>query len=602
MLPVIDENAETIRSHRYDWQELKNLVLSYKRELWLANFIAILGAIAAVPIPLLMPLLVDEILLNQPGGLVKIINFIIPQNWQLPIAYISIVLIFTLMLRLIALLLGVWQMRQFTFVSKDIILKMRSDLLTRLGRVRMSEYETLGSSTIASHLVTDLDAIDEFVSVSTSKFLVAVLSIIGTAAVLLWMNWQLALFILIFNPIVIYATTVFGRKVKKLKGRENSAYQLFQETLSETLDAIQQIRASNREQHYIKRIIRSAEKIKTHSSAFTWKSDAANRLSFVIFLFGFDIFRAISMFMVLYSDLSIGQMLAVFAYLWFMMAPVQEVLNIQYAFHAADAALNRVNTLMQINLEPKYPHLEDPFKNKITASIKMENVCFSYNGEYLTLNNISLSIKEGEKIALVGASGGGKTTLVQIIIGLYIPSEGDIFFNDINVKQIGLDVVRENVATVLQHPALLNDTIRMNLTLGNPYNDHDLWQALEIAQLKSTIEELNQQLDTKVGINGIRLSGGQRQRLAIARMILSKPKVVILDEATSALDTTTESNLHHAMTNFLKERTTIIIAHRLSAVKQADRVLVFEDGQIVEQGHHDELIKQEGLYSSLYKH
>jgi len=308
------------------------------------------------------------------------------------------------------------------------------------------------------------------------------------------------------------------------------------------------------------------------------------------------------MFMVLYSDLSIGQMLAVFAYLWFMMAPVQEVLNIQYAFHAADAALNRVNTLMQINLEPKYPHLEDPFKNKITASIKMENVCFSYNGEYLTLNNISLSIKEGEKIALVGASGGGKTTLVQIIIGLYIPSEGDIFFNDINVKKIGLDVVRENVATVLQHPALLNDTIRMNLTLGNPYNDHDLWQALEIAQLKSTIEELNQQLDTKVGINGIRLSGGQRQRLAIARMILSKPKVVILDEATSALDTTTESNLHHAMTNFLKERTTIIIAHRLSAVKQADRVLVFEDGQIVEQGHHDELIKQEGLYSSLYKH
>ncbi len=473
--------------------------------------------------------------------------------------------------------------------------------LQRLQRVRMSEYETLGSSTVASHLVTDLDAIDEFVSVSTSKFLVAVLSIVGTAAVLLWMNWQLAMFILVFNPIVIYATTVFGRKIKHLKKKENSAYQLFQETLAETLDAIQQIRASNREKHYIKRIIDSASHIKSHSSAFTWKSDAANRLSFVIFLFGFDVFRTVSMFMVLYSDLSIGQMLAVFAYLWFMMAPVQEVLNIQYAFHAADAALKRINSLMQINLEPEYPHISNPFKNNKTTSIRLEDVCFSYDGETTILNNISLTIQAGEKIALVGASGGGKTTMVQIIIGLYIPSSGEVYFDNINVKEIGLDVVRNNVATVLQHPALLNDSVRMNLTLGKQLDDEQLWSALEVAQLKSTIENLDAQLDTRVGRDGIRLSGGQRQRLAIARMILSDPKVVILDEATSALDTTTESRLHQALKNFLADRTTIIIAHRLSAVKQADRVLVFEDGMIVEQGHHDQLIEQQGLYASLYE-
>lgn len=589
-----------IRSVTYNWQEIKNIVLSYKRELWLANLIAILGAVAAVPVPLLIPLLVDEVLLHQPGVMIEYTNRLFPQNWQSPELYIFSVLLLTLLLRLTALALGVWQTRQFTCIAKDIIYNMRRELMLRLGKVRMSEYETLGSSTIASHLVTDLDAIDDFVSISTSKFLVAVLSIIGTAGVLLWMNWQLALFILLFNPLVIYATTVFGRKVKKLKRRENKAYQLFQETLAETLDAIAQIRASNREKHYIKRIIESADGIRSHSSAFTWQSDAANRLSFVIFLFGFDVFRAVSMFMVLYSDLSIGQMLAVFAYLWFMMAPVQEVLNIQYAFHSADAALKRINGLMQIHLEPSYPHNSNPFADNKTSSIELEHVSFSYDNETPILKNISLSISPGEKIALVGASGGGKTTMVQVLIGLYIPTAGDVYYNGVNVKEIGLDVVRENVSTVLQHPALLNDTIRANLTLGKPYDDQALWEALEVAQLKKTVEDLDQKLETRVGRDGIRLSGGQRQRLAIARMVVSQPKVVILDEATSALDTTTESRLHEALREFLESRTTIIIAHRLSAVKQADRVLVFEDGEIVEQGRHDDLIDQQGLYASLY--
>jgi ATP-binding cassette subfamily C protein len=200
----------------------------------------------------------------------------------------------------------------------------------------------------------------------------------------------------------------------------------------------------------------------------------------------------------------------------------------------------------------------------------------------------------------VGASGGGKTTLVQIILGLYIPGSGRISFGGVPIERIGMDVVRDNVATVLQHPALLNDSVRMNLTLGRDIADVRLWQALEIAQLDDTVRGLEQNLDTLIGRGGIRLSGGQRQRLAVARMILTDPKVVILDEATSALDTTTESRLHNSLQRFLKGRTTIIIAHRLSAVKQADRVLVFEGGQIIEEGRHSELIDSDGLYATLY--
>ncbi len=586
---------------RYTWRHLVTMVTRFRAELIKANLIAILGALVSVPVPLLIPLLVDEVLLNKPGKAVTLMNALFPPAWHGPALYILAVLVLTLLLRLAGLVLGVWQTKQFTCISKQVIFRMRKRLLERLERVSMKEYETLGSGKVASHLVTDLDAIDTFVSVSTSKFLVAVLSIVGTAAVLLWMHWQLALFILLLNPFVIYLTTRFGRKVKLLKKRENSAYQLFQESLQETLEAIQQIRAANREKHYIGRIIEQAGEIRQHSANFAWKSDAAARLSFVVFLFGFDIFRATSMFMVLYSSLTIGEMLAVYAYLWYMMSPVQEVLGVQYAWHAAQAALERINQLLEIELEPVYPRKVDPFLGKRTVSVRLEDVSFSYDGRHQVLKNLSLHIPAGQKVAFVGASGGGKTTLVNVILGLYVPDRGEIRFDDAPVSQIGLDVVREHVATVLQHPALFNDSVRINLGMGRDIPDEALWQALEIAQLKADIEALPAQLDTRLGRNGVRLSGGQRQRLAVARMILANPAVVILDEATSALDTSTEARLHRALAEFLAKRTTIIIAHRLSAVRQADRVLVFEDGHIVEDGRHDELIGNDGLYASLYR-
>jgi ATP-binding cassette subfamily C protein len=260
----------------------------------------------------------------------------------------------------------------------------------------------------------------------------------------------------------------------------------------------------------------------------------------------------------------------------------------------------RLNRLPALKEEPHYPHRQNPFTGKLTTSVSLRDVCFAYGNGPRVLNCISLHIRAGEKIALVGASGGGKTTLVQVLLGLYTPQSGSLLFDGVPVTEIGLDIVRENVATVLQHPALFNDTVRANITLGRNISDSLLWQALEIAQLRETVEGMKQGLDTLVGRQGVRLSGGQRQRLAVARMILADPKVVILDEATSALDTETEGKLHQALGEFLIGRTTIIIAHRLSAVKQAERVYVFDDGCIIEEGHPDELIRNNGLYARLY--
>ncbi|MFW2371990.1 MAG: ABC transporter ATP-binding protein [Gammaproteobacteria bacterium] len=584
----------------YNWAFILQLARRHKRNLLRANMIAIMAALISAPVPLLMPLLVDEVLLDKAAYLVSVMNRVFPQAWHGPVLYILTIMLFTMMLRFFSLALSVWQTREFTLVAKDITFRIRQNLLQRMQFISMAEYEVLGSGAVASHLVTDVEAVDSFIGSALSKFVVAVLTIIGVAIILMLIHWQLALFILVMNPMVIYFTTVLGKKVKQLKKHENSAFELFQQSLSETLDAIQQIRASNRERHYLLRVIDRARGVKNRSAAFGWKSDAANRLSFFVFLMGFEVFRAVSMLLVVFSSLSIGQMFAVYAYLWFMMSPVQEVLSIQYSYYAANAALSRINRLLKLDREPKYPHNSNPFAGRHTVGIRLQSLHFAYGDGDEVLADVSLEIKPGEKVALVGASGGGKSTLVQVILGMYPPSQGQLYFDQVPVTEIGLDVVRENVATVLQQPALFNDTVRNNLSLGREFDEAQLMQALDIAQLADLVAGLPDGLDTIVGRNGVRLSGGQRQRLAIARMLLTDPKVVILDEATSALDTETEEHLHQALQGFLKNRTTLIIAHRLSAVKQADRVYVFDGGRIIDEGRHDELVSRDGLYQRLY--
>jgi len=584
----------------YSWRYITNIALEHRQELIKANVIAFIAALVSVPLPLFMPLLVDEVLLEQPGFIIESVAPLFPEQWHGPVLFIGAILVATIVLRLIALMMNVWQARQFTIISKDVTYRIRVGLLQRLQRISMAAYETVGSGAVSSHFVTDLDTIDRFIGSSLSRLLIAFLSIIGTAIILLWMHWQLALFILFLNPVVIYFTTVVAKRVKHLKGKENKAFELFQGALTETLDNIQQLRACNREQHYLKGLVQEARSVRDFSCAFEWKSDAANRLSFVLFMIGVDLFRAISMLMVVFSDLSIGEMMAVFGYLWFMMAPVQEILQIQYSFYAAKAALQRINKLAGFKEEPHYPANVNPFSGKQTVSVRLDDIHFSYESGVEVLKGVSVDIPAGQKIALVGASGGGKSTLVQGILGLYPIDKGEIYFDGVSLKEIGYACVRDHVATVLQQPALFNGTIRSNLTMGQECSEEALWEALTVAQLSNFVHELEDGLDTQVGRQGVRLSGGQRQRLAIARMVLSDPQVVILDEATSALDAETELNLHRALQTFLAGRTTIIVAHRLSAVKQADHVYVFEDGKICEQGNHDQLLQSNGLYSRLY--
>lgn len=596
--PAIHESAAP---SGYSWQRIRELAWAHKQALIAGHAIALAATLLTVPIPLLMPLLVDEVLLDQPAVLVDWINAWFPSDWHGPTLYILAVLGLIVGLRVLGLALSIWQNRQFARISKDVVFRIRGDLIDRLQWVSMAEYETLGSGKVNSHLVTDLDTLDQFLGAGLSKLLVSVLSLIAVAGVLLLLHWQLALIILVLYPLVLYLTNRLGRRVKGLKAKENEAYATFQEQLQETLDGMQQLRAHNREGFYLDRIRVGARKLRDHAIEHAWRTEAANRFSLYVFVLGLDGFRTLTMFMVLFSGLSVGEMIAVLGYLWFMIAPVQEMIDMQYDFHDADAALQRVNALFALRREPEYAHRQNPFSDSPTAAISLENVSFAYPGhDKKVLDAVSLHIAAGEKVALVGASGGGKTTLVQVLLGLYPPQAGQVRFNDVAVTDIGLDVVREHVATVLQHPALFNDSLRMNLTLGRDLPEEQLWQALQIARLQDVVEDLEHGLDTVIGRDGVRLSGGQRQRVAVARMILANPKVVILDEATSALDTETETLLHQGLQTFLSGKTTLVIAHRPSAVRQADRILVFDQGKIVEQGKRAELLRQDGIFARLY--
>lgn len=575
-------------------------VKKHKSKLILANLIAIVATLISVPIPLLMPLMVDEVLLDKPASGLSAMNAVLPEAWHTPTGYIFFTLFLVVLMRAASQALNIVQSRQFTLVSKTITFEMRSKMIDKLGRISIRQYETKGSGGINAHLITDIETIDQFVGSTLAKFVISFLTVIGTAIVLLWLDWRLGLFILLVNPIVIYFSRKLGSMVKHLKRKENHSFEIFQNRLVETLDGIYQLRAANKEREFLQQLKESANQVRVDADKYAWQSEAAGRVSFLLFLIGFELFRAVAMLMVMFSDLTIGQIFAVFGYLWFMLSPVQELLGIQFSWYSAKAALKRINDLLELEEEDRPVSKVNPFNETREVDVKIEHVDFSYINENKVLDDLSLHIPAGKKVALVGASGGGKSTLIQLLIGVYRQNAGSIRFNDELTEDIGFEVIRDKIAVVLQQPILFNDTLRHNLTLGGHFDEMSLWRALEVAQLQDVISQLNHGLDTQIGRNGIRLSGGQRQRLAIARMVLSNPQFVILDEATSALDTATEAALHKALTEFLRGRTTLIVAHRLSAVKQADLIYVLEDGKVTQTGTHGELVEQEGLYQTLY--
>jgi len=561
----------------YSFKKLLKEIKKYKREFILAQIIALIATIISIPIPMLMPLLIDEVLLKKPGFWTESISHFFGECSAF--CYVMVTLFVVVFLRAAFVGLNILQTYFFEKITKDITYKIRIRVLNHLKHLSINEYENLKTGDIASRLISDVNTIEEFLIKSVSKFVISFLTLIGVAAVLLLINWKLGLFILFLNPFVVVLSGKIARKVKKYKREQNKTISIFQEALIETLELFEQIKAFNKENYFFKRLFELARGLKEKSFNFNYKSEAFSKLSFLIFLIGFEIFRAAGILAVAYDSLSIGLMLAVYGYLWFMMTPIQEIISIQYAYFGAKAALERINETLSLPKEPIFPHKKDPFKDLVNVEVK--DVSFKYKESEWILKNASAVFEPKKITALIGASGGGKTTLAKIIAGFFTPNEGDVLYNNITYKEIGLDKIRENVNLILQETRLFNDTLRFNLTLGKDFDEKEIWKALKLAELEEVVKKWPKGLDTYVGKNGVKLSGGQKQRVAIARALLHKPKIVILDESTSALDIDTEEKVFKNIEPFLKSRTSIIIAHRAETIAKADEIYMIKNRSLI---------------------
>ena len=543
----------------------------HKKVLIVANLVAVFSTLLILPVPLLIPMLIDEIILGKGGSITEMIDqFITVESTAY---YILIVLVVTLVAKAVSMLLNLLHIRLYTKISKEVIYSIRKRLLNHLKIVSMKEYDMLGSGAVSAKLITDVETVDKFVTSAVGEIIVEFLTLVGISAVILMLNWQLALVILVLNPMALAFYMRIFRSVATIKKKENKAIEVFQNSLTESLELYNQIRVQNREEFFLNDIDKKAQEIRDKGYNFSLKSEMALEISRMFILYSHDIFKSVGIFMVLIGSLSIGEMLAIFGYAWIIMRPVDKLMNFVHLYFNAKTSVGRLNELLALASEPKYEAKIDPFKEKPTASIRLEHVSFSYDEKVEVLRDVNLNIKAGEKVAIVGETGSGKSTLAQILIGLYPISKGKMYYNEHEVREIGYETIRANVGFVLQAPLMFNNTLRFNLTLGKEYQDKEIYEALRVAQLDAFVQGLRQGLETVVGKNGTKLSGGQRQRLSIARVLLDNPKVIIFDESTSSLDTQTETKLLDALDDYIQDKTVITIAHRTSSIARADRVI-----------------------------
>jgi ATP-binding cassette subfamily C protein len=587
-------------SQVFTWSSILKMALDHKKTFALANIISVITTLMSLPIPLIIPSLINEVLLKQPGFFTKALSQLVSEPLITPTLILITAFALVMILRLSTEILTVLQSREFKIISKDVVLKIRMILLRHLTAISIKEYETLGSGKLASYYIKDLDTIDEFIGSSVSQTVIAILALIGVAVVLFVINWKIALFILLFNPLSLLLTAKFSKKLKELKAQQNTAFELFHDAFTETVDAIIQLRADNQEAGIIQKLLFKADEVKNRSIAYEWKTEIVSDFSGMLLFIGVDLYYLLAMTLILLNDFTIGMMIALLQYVFQVKWYMSLVVAMQSKFYAADSALKRINRILQLETEPHYPEKTNPFHEQEAIRLDIKNLSFAYEPKTLVLTGVNMHIASNKRIGIVGTSGAGKSTLIQALLGFYPIAGGEITINGINIYDVGFELIRDNICTVLQSPILFNDTVRNNLTFDSQVSDDELWSALDKAQLKPLIEGYVQQLDTQVGKRGVRFSGGQRQRLAIARMLLRQSKVVILDEATSALDLNTEHALFESIRDFLRSRTTIIITHRLSSIMDSDIIYVMNQGRIAEQGRHEELLLLKGIYYSLF--
>lgn len=508
-------------------------------------------------------------------------------------------------------ILGVFFVKNIFLYLKNILLYMvqlnivkdiRDKLYNHIQKLSLGYFNKEKSGTITSVIINDVEQLQGALSVAFQKLFVEPINILTFATLLFIISWKLALIAIVIIPLAGVAIITIGKSIRRKSRRTQKKIAEIMQILSENLSSIRIVKAFVNEKEEIKKFSRETTNyLSLHLKRARLDLIAAPITESFGVIIGVVLLWYGGSEVILQRGLIAEDFIRFILILFSILGPIKQLSNVNIRIQAGAASAERIFNLL--DTEPQIVEINNPtklqnFKNEVV----FKNVNFEYfAGDGPVLDNINFSIKKGEVVALVGPSGSGKSTIADLIPRFYDVNSGSIMFDGEDIKNASLASLRNNLGIVSQEVVLFNDTIRNNIAYAQPNKDEsEIRKAAEAANALEFIEKTQDGFDTVVGERGVKLSGGQKQRLAIARALLKNPSILILDEATSALDTESEKKVQKAIESLMKDRTALVIAHRLSTVQNADKIIVIEKGVVVENGSHSELYEKNGLYRRLY--
>lgn len=478
--------------------------------------------------------------------------------------------------------------------------QMREDMFNKLERMPFSYYDTHETGKIMSRMVNDLQQVSELAHHGPENFFICGIMILGSFIYLCFINWMLTLIIFICVPILAMISIFMRKRMRDAFTETRKQTAVINANLESSITGIRVTKAFNNQEEEAKKFEKgNVAFVKARSKAYKRMGEFGASTGFITDVFNVVVLIAGGVFLA-NKQIDFADYSAFILSVNLFITPLTTLINFVETYQDGVTGFNRFMEIM--NLDEESDSTIKREVDKLEGDIKFENVTFKYDSSKTILDNFSLHIKPGKKIALVGPSGGGKTTICHLIPHFYDISGGDILLDDINMNEISNFDIRKNVGIVQQDVFLFNGTVLDNVKYGKlDATFEEVVEACKKARIHEDILKMSNGYDTEIGERGVKLSGGQKQRLSIARVFLKNPAILILDEATSALDNTTEMLIEAALDDLAKNRTTIVVAHRLSTIFNSDLICVINDGKLIEQGNHEELIALNGVYHRLYE-